>query len=146
MTNNEIKTLNSATKTLIDSCKGYETCCDISDDSYALKSEFMRRKQERESLVNQFQSQVRSLGGEPEDDGSMTGSVHRGFTRFTSLFTDDETAAISALDDGEEYLAEKLADCLDCNELSPRSRELLQQAHQSAKSGERFAERLETTV
>ena len=143
MTDRDIKVLNSVTKTLIDSCKGYQTCVDVSDDSYALQTEFTRRKSERDALVQEFQTQVRSLGGQPETNGSMTGAVHRGFTRFSSVFRDDEAAAISALDDGEEFLAEKIEDKLDVNELSLQSVQLLHKAMAAAKSGERFADIME---
>jgi len=143
MTDRNVKILNSVTKTLIDSCKGYETCVDVSDDSYALRTEFQRRKGERDELVQEFQTQVRAFGGEPEDCGSMSGAVHRGFTRFSSVFRDDEAAAISALDDGEEFLAEKIEDKLEDHDLAPQTRQLLQKAMTSAKSGERFADMLD---
>jgi len=137
-----IKVLNSVTKTLIDSCKGYETCAEIADDNYTLQNEFRRRKAERENLVSEFQRQVRVFGGEPEDFGSATGAVHRGFTRFSSTFQNDEFAAISALDDGEELLAEKVEDRLTDYDLDPVTSNLLQKAHQSARSAERFADML----
>lgn len=143
MTGRNVKVLNSVTKTLIDSCKGYETCAELSDDSYALQAEFQRRKNERTQLVQEFQNQVRAFGGEPETNGSMSGAVHRGFTRFSSVFRDDEAAAISALDDGEEFLAEKIEDKLEVNELNPQASALLQKAMTAAKSGERFADMLE---
>lgn len=143
MTDRDIKVLNSVTKTLIDSCKGYQTCVDVSDDSYALQTEFTRRKAERDALVQEFQTHVRSLGGQPETNGSMTGAVHRGFTRFSTIFRDDEAAAISALDDGEEFLAEKIEDKLDVNELNSQSVQLLEKAMSAAKSGERFADMME---
>ena len=140
MTDSNIKTLNSVTKTLIDSCKGYETCAEISDDSYALQSEFNRRQTERKNLINAFQSEVRQLGGEPAENGSMSGAVHRGFTRFSALFRDDEAAAVSALDDGEEFLAEKIEDKLEDGLFNSSTEALLREAHKSAKSGERFAD------
>ena len=143
MSKRDIKVLNSVTKTLIDSCKGYETCCEVSDDDYSLQQEFKRREQERRDLVAEIQMHVRKIGGDPEEDGSMAGAVHRGFTRFSSLFRDDEKAAISALDDGEEHLAEKIEDKLEDDELLPETRTLLQKAHTSAKSGETFADMLD---
>jgi len=143
MTNRNIKTLNSVTKTLIDSCQGYQTCADVSDDSYSLQTEFKRRQAERQTLVSEFQEQVRQLGGTPAEEGSMVGAVHRGFTRFSSLFQNDEAAAISALDDGEEFLAEKIEDKLEDGDLDLQTASLLARAHQSAKSGERFADMLD---
>ncbi|WP_017931147.1 PA2169 family four-helix-bundle protein [Robiginitomaculum antarcticum] len=146
MSNQNVNVLNSVTKTLIDSCKGYETCADMSDDSYALRAEFNRRATERRALVNEFQHQVRTYGGEPKDDGSLSGVVHRGFTKFTGLFKDDEKAAVEALDDGEEFLAEKIEGKLDHDDLAPETRTLLKRAHSSARAGERFADLLEKSM
>jgi len=143
MTDRNIKTLNSVTKTLIDSCQGYQTCADVSDDSYSLQTEFNRRQSERQQLINEFQGQVRQLGGVPAEEGSMVGAVHRGFTRFSSMFRDDEAAAISALDDGEEFLAEKIEDKLEDGMFDSTTESLLRKAHQSVKSGERFADMLD---
>jgi len=83
------------------------------------------------------------MGGEPEVSGSMTSAMHRGFTRFSSVFRDDEAAAISALYDGEEFLAEKIEDKLENHELSAQTRQLLEKAMTAAKSGERFADMLD---
>ena len=143
MSNHEIEVLNSLTRTLIDSRDGYETCSDLTDDSFVLKREFSRRCGERDALVKEFQSLVRAKGGQPEFNGSAAGASHRGFARFTSLFMDDEKAAISALDDGEEYLADKIEDRLEDDDLSPDTLSLLHRAMISAKDGERFADRLD---
>jgi len=140
MIDHNVNVLNSVTKTLIDSCNGYDACVEISGENYALKTEFLRRKSERHKLVQEFQNQVRELGGQPATGGSMAGAVHRGFTRFTSFFRDDETAAIAALDDGEEFLAEKIEDKLEYHDLSAQASDLLNKAMISAKSGERFAD------
>ena len=143
MSTHDIKTLNSVIGTLIDSCNGYKTCCDLSDDNHSMQSEFTRRCNDRKALVVEFQNEVKKLGGNPEDDGTAAGAVHRGFTRFVSLFQDDEKAAVSALDDGEEYLAEKIEDKLEDENLSAATKALLKKAHRSAKAGERFFDQLD---
>ncbi len=143
MSDHDNEILNSITKTLIDSRKGYEACCDVADDGHPLSDEFRRRRDERAALIGEFQARVRTLGGEPEDDGSAAGAVHRAFLRFSSWFQDDEQAAISALDDGEEYLAEKIEDRLEDSSLLAESRALLHKALRSALSGERFADNLD---
>lgn len=138
-----IDALNSVTKTLIDSHKGYETCAEVSDDSYRLQSNFRERATNRAQMISQFQAEVRALGGEPQTSGSVAGSAHRAWTNFTTLFQDDEKAAVEAIDDGEEHLAEKIEGQLKDADLTPRTRALLQQAHSSAREGERFADALE---
>ena len=143
MSTRDIEVLNSVTRTLNDSIKGYETCCDVSDDSHFLRSQFQKRLDERRALAEEGKQLVRSLGGEPETEGSAKGAVHRGFLRFTSLFRDDEQAAISALDDGEEFLAEKIEDKLEEPGLSAATQAFLTKAMKSARDGECFADRLE---
>jgi uncharacterized protein (TIGR02284 family) len=143
MSNENINVLNSVTKTLIDSCKGYQICSEIADDSFALQAEFKRRANERQELVSQFQNLVATYGGEPKTSGRVSGAVHRGFTRFSSVFGNDEAAALEALDDGEEYLSEKIEDKLEYEGLTHQTRDLLTQAHAQAKAGERFADIME---
>ena len=143
MTNSNIKALNKVTETLIDSYDGYSKCLEVAQDDYALRQQFMSRAEERASLINEFQNQVRSLGGEPETDGSVLASAHRKFINVASIFQDNEKAAISALDDGEEFLAEKCETCLDEDGLTANTQTLIRRAHASAKAGERFADMLD---
>ena len=143
---NDINILNDVTETLIDSRKGYQKCIEVSDDSYALRSNFLERAQRRSQLIEAFQNEVRSLGGEPKDDGSVAGTAHRAWTQFTTLFQDDEKAAVAAIDDGEDFLADKIESKLNDEALAPRTRELLQQAHADARDGERFADALENAM
>ncbi|MEM7729636.1 MAG: PA2169 family four-helix-bundle protein [Pseudomonadota bacterium] len=143
---NDIDVLNSVTKTLIDSHKGYETCVEAADDSYALQSNFQERALRRAELIREFQAEVQKLGGEPSTAGSVAGAAHRAWTSFTTLFADDEKAAIEAIDDGEEFLADKIEAELETQTLAPRTRELLQKAHADAREGERFADALEKAL
>lgn len=142
----DIDALNSVTQTLIDSQKGYAKCCEVVDDSYALRSNFQERSQKRLNLVEQFQAEVRTLGGEPETNGSVAGKAHRAWTSFTTIFSDDEKAALEAIDDGEEFLAEKIEHVLAKEPLQPSTRALLQKAHADARDGERFADALEDAL
>ena len=140
--NTEIDALNDVTKVLIDSKKGYEKCCELADDGYALRAQFQQRANERGDLINRFQHHVRTLGGEPQMDGGALGSLHRGFTQFVSLFRDDEKAALEAVDDGEEHLAKTIEDKLEKSEVQGQARALLQDALRSARKGEAFADQL----
>ncbi|MEM5517398.1 PA2169 family four-helix-bundle protein [Henriciella sp. AS95] len=143
MTNKNIDALNDVTKTLIDSQKGYEKVCAMSDDSYALRGKFQSLAAERADLIQSFQNQVRSFGGEPETSGGTGGSLHRAWADFTSLFQDDEHAALEAVEGGEEHLAKEAASKLEDKDLDMVTRELLQRAQASACYGERFAEMAE---
>ena len=141
MSDKNIEILNDVTKTLIDSCKGYEKACETSGDNQALREEFRRRAQQRSDLVAQFQQEAASLGGDAEADGSMLGAAHRTFIDFAGLFQKDSQAALSAIDDGEENLCEQIQERLEEDGLNPGTRTLLQRAYRAAKEGERFADR-----
>lgn len=145
-THKNIDTLNDVTKTLIDSQKGYQTAYEITEENYALRSDFMRRASNRSKLITEFQEKVRRLGGEPQESGGITGAAHRGWTNFSSMFQKDEKAALSAIDDGEEHLADEIEKKLKSDELDAETQALLRKAHMSAADGERFADRMEDTL
>lgn len=141
----DIDVLRDTTKMLIDSQKGYAKAAEVTDDDYILHGDFVQRGHDREKLIAEFQLQTTSLGGEPETDGGMLGSLHRAMTDFSSMFRDDEKAALSAIDDGEEQLAKYIEGKLD-EDITPETRSLLQKAHTSARAGEAFAERIENRI
>lgn len=136
----EIDALNDITKVLIDSQKGYQKAYEITGENYSLKPQFLHRAQERSKLVDRFQSQVRSMGGEPETNGGLLAGAHRGWMQFTALFSDDEHAALEAIDDGEEHLAESIEKRLERDDIHGETRALLNEAYRSAKEGEVFAD------
>jgi len=141
--NRNCEVLNDVTAKLIDSCKGYQMCAEVSDDNMLLKNQFMQRQAARRELVHEFQSKITAEGGKYEDSGTMTGSLHRGYTKFISAFKDDEEAALDALDTGEEHLAEYIQKQLKEPGLSLEATQLLNKARASALDGERFADRLD---
>ena len=138
----EIDALNDVTKVLIDSRKGYEKCAELSDESFAFRTQFQKRASDRAALISRFQQQVRTLGGEPQTEGGTLGSLHRALTEFSSMFQDDRKAALEAIDDGEEPLADSIKDRLEKSEVQGQSRALLEEAYSSARSGEAFADSL----
>lgn len=140
MANNEISALNDVTKMLIDSQKGYEMAAEVADDNHHLSQSFKSRATQRGDLVNKFQQRVRDLGGEPQTEGGVLGSLHRSMTEFSSIFTSNEKAALNAIDDGEERLAEKVSNELENGTFSALSQDLMGEARQSARMGERFAD------
>lgn len=146
MSDQTLKTLNDITATLIDSYEGYQKCLEISQEDYALRGNFMARAKERSQLINEFQAEVRQLGGNPTVQGSLAGKIHRGFTQFSSLFRDDEKAAVSAIDDGEDFLAERIENALEKKDLTITAKALLRRAHASAKAGERYADMIDDAI
>ena len=72
----EISTLNTLIATTIDSITGYENSAkDV--DSERFREMFRQRADERQRVVEELRSEVRRLGGNPEDDGSFMGKTHQ---------------------------------------------------------------------
>ena len=85
--------------TLIETCKdgqnGYTTAAeDVKNPAY--KTLFSRYAQQRGTFIGILQVEVRHLGGDPEQSGSMIGSLHRGWINLKSALTTGDEAAILA--------------------------------------------------
>lgn len=141
MSSQNVEVLNNVTQMLIDSQKGYEKAAEVTEDNFAFAQEFQARAVERARMVNTFQTQVNQYGGEPKSEGGMLGKLHRMTTEFSAMFRDDQKAALEAIDDGEEQLAQYIESKLDEDGIDANTKMLLKQAHASAQAGEKFAER-----
>ena len=134
-----IEELNDLTKLMIDSFKGYKEAIDQADDSFALKNEFADRAERRSVYIAEVQDYIRKLGGEPEVEGTARGAVHRGWVKFSNLFRDDEEGAVSAVQNGEAFLAEKIEDVLEDDDVDAQAKALLRKAHADVAAGRNFA-------
>jgi uncharacterized protein (TIGR02284 family) len=138
-----VNALKDVTRMLIDSQKGYEMARDlVADNDPKLYARLSRRAEERENLVERFQTELLYRGTESVEGGGVMGELHRSFTQLTSLFRSDIKAALDAIDDSEETLADRIAHKLDENGLDARVRALLETASLRAEQGEAFADRL----
>lgn len=137
MTDNkdQISTLNTLIATTIDSVKGYE---DAASDSEAGRFQqlFRDRASERQQVVEQLRSEVRRLGGDPEDGGSFMGATHQRFLDLKAAITGrDDKAIINEVERGEDYLKDKFETALNSDELSGESRSVVESCFQSVKQG-----------
>jgi uncharacterized protein (TIGR02284 family) len=131
----QISTINTLTATTIDSINGYENSAkEIKDDR--LRQIFRQRADERQQVVSKLQSEVRRLGGEPEDGGSFMGKAHQGFENLKSAITSgDEKSIVDEVERGEDYLKEKFETALNSGDLSGESRSVVERCYQSVRSG-----------
>lgn len=133
--NRDIAVLNSLIETTIDSVDGYRRAAQEATDS-RFSSDFLSRAGEREEVVRRLRDQVRSLGGTPEDDGSILAAAHRAFLSLRDKITgSDDEAVIAEVDHGETYLNEKWERALEDGDLSPATRTLIQQCYESVRAG-----------
>ncbi|MEO6581811.1 MAG: PA2169 family four-helix-bundle protein [Sphingomicrobium sp.] len=132
----EIATLNTLTATLIDSITGFEDAAANIDGSSRLQQLFRERASERGQVVEDLRSEVRRLGGDPEDDGSLLGKTHQRFLDLKAAVTGhDEGAIVNEVERGEDYLKEKFETALNSGELSGETLTVVERAFQSVRSG-----------
>ncbi|MFM5917519.1 MAG: PA2169 family four-helix-bundle protein [Novosphingobium sp.] len=128
-------TLNTLIATLVDSVEGYEKSA-REVDSPALAQKFAARAQERDAAVQHLREAVLAQGEEPEDHGTMLGSMHRAFQSLREAVSRrDDTAIVEEIEHGEDYLKDKFETALDSDTLDPGPREAVKQAWASVKAG-----------
>ena len=128
-------TLNTLIGTLIDSIDGYQkAAADASNRSYA--EMFNARARERQHAVTTLQAAVARLGGNPEDDGTTAGALHRGWINLKeAVLGNDDEAIVNEVERGEDYLKEKFEAALRHVDLPAEARAAVEEAWTSVKAG-----------
>lgn len=122
MTNqSSIDILNGVLETLIDSADGYNSAAEVTDRD-TFKQFFIKRAAARRAMAAAVRSEIESLGGTAEDDGTILAGAHRMFMKLSAVVQNNDEAAIEAVDDGEEHLREKIADAIKDDDLSPAAK------------------------
>ena len=130
----DIKVLNSLIRTTLDSYKGFTDAAEDSENRH--NQFFAQMAQERSQVASQMQAQVAALGGEPEDSSSYTAAAHRGFMDLKqAVMGQSDQAVIEEVERGEDYIKDKYEAALQDDELSPSTRQIIEQAYQSIRRG-----------
>lgn len=97
-----ISILNGLIETCKDGQEGFKTAAEGIERS-DLKTLFFEFSQQRSQFAGELQALVQTLGGDPEDSGSFTGSIHRGWMNIKSAVTgQDENAILNECERGED--------------------------------------------
>jgi uncharacterized protein (TIGR02284 family) len=130
----DITVLNTLIATTLDSVRGFR---DAAEDASGTNAEFFRSMaDERTEVVTRLQEQVRALGGNPEDDSSTMGAVHRGFMNLKeAVMGSDEKAVIEEVERGEDYLKNKYNTALNDDGLGAVARSAIESAYASVRKG-----------
>ena len=97
-----VSTLNNLIETCKDGENGFRTAVDGIQKS-DLRSLFNSYAQQRAQFAAELQAEVRRLGGDPEQTGSVAATLHRGWINIKSTVTGmDETAVLAACERGED--------------------------------------------
>ncbi|MGN6497155.1 MAG: PA2169 family four-helix-bundle protein [Tsuneonella sp.] len=127
--------LNTLIGTLIDSIDGYQKAAADTDNSRYAEM-FNARARERQEVLTKLQAAVARLGGNPEDDGTTAGAVHRGWINLKEAVVGrDDEAIVNSVESGEDYLKDKFETVMNNKDLPPEARSAVEQAWQSVKAG-----------
>lgn len=131
----DIRALNGLIETTLDSIDGYRRSAEEARNS-RFAAAFSERATEREQVVGKLRDEVRRLGGDPQDDGSVLAAAHRAFLTLRDKVTgSDDESVIAEVDHGETYLNEKWETALKDEDLSPETRSVITQCYASIRAG-----------
>jgi len=130
------KTL-SALNDLVEICKdgqhGFRTAAEDAKDA-DLARIFTEFSTQRTSFIAELQDRVRSLGGDPEKSGSVSGSLHRGWIDMKAAISSNEPhAVLSECERGEDAAVKAYREALDEN-LDPITRGIISRQYASVQA------------
>jgi uncharacterized protein (TIGR02284 family) len=128
-----ISCLNGLIETAKDGQQGFQEAADGVERS-DLKSLFYEFSQQRAQFAGDLQTLVRSLGGDPENSGSIGGAIHRGWINIKSAITgNDEQAVLNEAERGEDIAKAEYKKALEGN-LPANVRETVQNQYGSVQA------------
>lgn len=128
-----VKALNSLIETTLDSANGYrEAAKNI--DAGDLRAMFSERAAKREAIVAQLQGEVRTFGGQPEDDQSLLGKAHNKFVDLKNAVTGgSDKAVVDEVERGEDFIKAKFEKALNDKDIPASSRSVVETAFREIK-------------
>jgi uncharacterized protein (TIGR02284 family) len=128
-----VRTLNGLIESTLDSADGYQSAAKNAENP-RFKTLFAERAQSRRQIVSSLQSQVRSLGAKPEDDGTVLAAAHRAFLNLKNAVTGDDETVVKEVERGEDHIKEKFEAALKEGKLTPGSLDAVTKAYASIKA------------
>jgi uncharacterized protein (TIGR02284 family) len=142
----DIHVLNSLIKTTLDSRKGFLDAAEGAENTH-FASFFADFADRRSQAASALQSEVRRLGGNPEDDSSFLAAAHRTFMNLKEMFVSrDDKAIVEEVERGEDYIKGKFEEALVDDDLSPSARAAVEDAFQSVRAGHDRASELKHSL
>lgn len=129
-----VKVLNSLIETTLDSSNGYKEAAE-NVESTQYRTMFSERASKRMELTRRLQQEVRSFGGEPEDDQSLLGKAHNKFVDIKNALTGgpNDKSVIDEVERGEDVIKAKYEAAIKDSDLPTEVRTLLGEAYTSVK-------------
>ncbi|HUF03031.1 MAG TPA: PA2169 family four-helix-bundle protein [Aridibacter sp.] len=135
-----IEQMNNLIRSNKDSEEGFKTAASGVDDEQ-IKALFQELSSQRAHFVRELQEVVGQYGGEPEEDGSFTGSLHRGWMDIKVAVTgNDKTAILNEAERAEDYAVDAYEEAMKAelpqsvSEIVSREYHLVKAAHDRVKA------------
>lgn len=110
---NTVSVLNDLIETSKDGEQGFFKAAEDTTD-LKLRTLFATRSQECANAASELQARVVALGGKPENRGSVTGALHRGWVDVkAALSTRDNHAILAECERGEDVAKKRYREALD---------------------------------
>jgi uncharacterized protein (TIGR02284 family) len=108
-----IATLNNLIETCKDGAQGFSAAAEGLQNS-STKDLFRQFGRERAGCAEELRTEVKRLGGNPEDSGSVSGAMHRGWMNIKSAVTgQSDSAIIAEAERGEDVAVKTYQKALD---------------------------------
>ena len=139
---NNIELLKSLTQNTYDSVQGYRLAFERTDNR-ALRNAFERRMEQRQQTLEMLNDALAKNGETPITSTSIAGETHQTFLKIVDSLTDGDDAAISRVNEGENYLAGEFNKALERDDIDASLRALIENASQDVREGNSFSTMLE---
>ena len=127
--------LKTLTSTLNDSVNGYREAAEHAEGSQ-FQQIFRDNAAERARVAGELQGEVRRLGATPDEDGTVLGKTHQVFLDLkAAVMGRDDKTIVNEVERGEDYLKEKFETALADTNLAAESRDIVERAYQSVRTG-----------
>ena len=117
MADETVSTLNTLIETLKDGKAGFETAAGDVKDSQ-VKATFMELAQQRSKFATELSAEVQQLGGQPEESGSASATLHRGWINIKNALGGGEKSILNEAERGEDVAVKSFETALS-GKLSP---------------------------
>jgi uncharacterized protein (TIGR02284 family) len=110
---NTVSVLNDLIETSKDGEQGFLKAAEDTSDP-KLRTLFASRAEECANAARELQARVAELGGKPEDRGSVSGALHRGWVDVkAALSSRDNHAILAECERGEDVAKKRYREALD---------------------------------
>ena len=144
-TDHDLRVLNSLIETTLDSADGYSQAAESATNA-SYKNLFQEWSTERQRVATELQGQVRTLGGTPEEDGSVLAAGHRAFLKLRDSMSKGDETVVDEVERGEDVIKAKFEKALEDQELSASVRDVVVRCYSSIKSGHDQARNLKHSL